>query len=99
MVERFMLPLKFCKTFFDSHLTHRIDSSDANAFRTFDWEIPNCRAIREGVMPAERCTNGVNLTTSQWRLSSIDVPSFLRFPHYALWRPASTLHLLKCCRV
>jgi hypothetical protein len=26
--------------------------SDANAFRTFDWEIPNCRAIREGVMPA-----------------------------------------------
>jgi hypothetical protein len=47
-----MLPLKFCKTFFDSHLTYRFGSSDANAFRTFDWEIPNCRAIREGVMPA-----------------------------------------------
>ena len=26
--------------------------SDTNAFRTFDWEIPNCRAIRVGVMPA-----------------------------------------------
>jgi hypothetical protein len=31
---------------------HRLGSSDANAFRTFDWEIPNCRAIRDGVMPA-----------------------------------------------
>ena len=47
-----MLPLKFCKTFFDSHLTHRIDSSDANAFRTFDWEIPNCRAMALGLTPA-----------------------------------------------
>jgi hypothetical protein len=35
MVERFMLPLKFCKPFFDSRLTHRFGSSDANAFRTF----------------------------------------------------------------
>jgi hypothetical protein len=52
MVERFMLPLKFCKAFFDSHLTHRFGSSDANAFRTFDCEIPNSRAIRDGVMPA-----------------------------------------------
>jgi hypothetical protein len=51
-VERFMLPLKFRKPFFDSHLTHRFGSSDANAFRTFDWEIPNCRAIRDGVIPA-----------------------------------------------
>ena len=47
-----MLPLKFCKTLFDSHLFHRFVSSDANAFRTFDWEIPNSRAIRGGVMPA-----------------------------------------------
>ncbi len=31
---------------------HRLGSSDANAFRTFDWEIPNCRAIRDGVIPA-----------------------------------------------
>jgi hypothetical protein len=31
---------------------HRFSSCEANALRTFDWEIPNCRAIREGVMPA-----------------------------------------------
>jgi hypothetical protein len=31
---------------------HRFGSSDANAFRTFDWEIPNCLAILAGVMPA-----------------------------------------------
>jgi hypothetical protein len=43
--------LKFCKTLFDSHLSHRFGSSDANAFRTFDREIPNCFAIRDGVMP------------------------------------------------
>jgi hypothetical protein len=28
------------------------DGSVANAFRTSDWETPNCRAIRDGVMPA-----------------------------------------------
>jgi hypothetical protein len=27
-------------------------SSDANTLRTSDWEIPNCLAIREGVIPA-----------------------------------------------
>jgi hypothetical protein len=31
---------------------HRFGSSDAKAFLTFDWEIPNCRAILAGVMPA-----------------------------------------------
>jgi hypothetical protein len=31
---------------------HRFGSSVANAFRTFDGEIPNCRAILAGVMPA-----------------------------------------------
>jgi hypothetical protein len=31
---------------------HRFGSSVAKAFRTFDWEIPNCRAILAGVMPA-----------------------------------------------
>ena len=36
----------------DVHLSHRFGSPDANAFRTFDWEIPNCGAIRDGVMPA-----------------------------------------------
>ena len=47
-----MLPLKFCKMCFDSHIIHRFVSSDAKALRTFDWEIPNCRAIRDGVVPA-----------------------------------------------
>jgi hypothetical protein len=32
-------------------ITH-FDGSVANAFRTSDWETPNCLAIREGVMPA-----------------------------------------------
>jgi hypothetical protein len=31
---------------------HRFGSSVANAFLTLDWEIPNCRAILAGVMPA-----------------------------------------------
>ena len=48
-----MLPLKFCKMCFDSHVIHRFVSSDAKALRTFDWEIPNCRAIRDGVMSSE----------------------------------------------
>src|SRR3989440_11977179 len=26
--------------------------SDASTFRTSDWEIPNCLAMREGVIPA-----------------------------------------------
>ena len=33
---------------------HRFSSGEASTFRTFDWQIPNCRAIREGVMPALR---------------------------------------------
>ena len=47
-----MLPLKFCEMCFDSHMIHRFVPSGDKAFRTFDWEIPNCRAIREGVTPA-----------------------------------------------
>jgi hypothetical protein len=31
---------------------HLFGSSLANAFLTFDWEIPNYRAILAGVMPA-----------------------------------------------
>jgi hypothetical protein len=50
--ERFMLPLKFCKMRFDSHMVHRLVSSDAKAFRTFDWDSPKSRAIRDGVIPA-----------------------------------------------
>jgi len=30
---------------------HRFGSSAASAFLTFDWEIPNCRAILAGMMP------------------------------------------------
>jgi hypothetical protein len=26
--------------------------SNANTFRTSDWEIPNCLAMREGAIPA-----------------------------------------------
>jgi hypothetical protein len=47
-----MLPLKFCKMSLDRHMIHRFVSSDAKAYRTLDWEIPNCRAIRDSVMPA-----------------------------------------------
>jgi hypothetical protein len=35
-----------------SRFCHRFGSSVAKAFRTFDWENPNCRAILAGVMPA-----------------------------------------------
>jgi hypothetical protein len=52
MFECFMLPLKFRKMCFDSHVIHRFVSSDANAFLTSDSEIPNSRAIRDGVIPA-----------------------------------------------
>ena len=31
---------------------HRLGSADANALRTLACEIPNCRAIRDGVIPA-----------------------------------------------
>jgi len=47
-----MLPLQFRKMSLDRHIVHRFGLSDANAFRTFDWEIPNCLAMREGVTPA-----------------------------------------------
>ena len=29
-----------------------LGDSDANTLRTSDWEIPNCLAMREGVIPA-----------------------------------------------
>ena len=47
-----MLPFKLRNIRFDGHMIHRFRSSDANAFLTFDWEIPNCLAMREGVTPA-----------------------------------------------
>src|SRR5262249_2315305 len=61
----------------DMH-SHRFAISDANALRTSDREIPNCRAILEGVMPALKaartafnfpCVNG--RTTSTRRGSEI----------------------------
>ena len=50
--ERLVSPLKFRKLHFDRHMVYRFDVSPANALRTFAWEIPNCRAILAGVMPA-----------------------------------------------
>ena len=50
-------------------LIHCFGSSVASAFRTLDWEIPNCRAILAGVMPAfESRANGIHLTTGQCSL-------------------------------
>jgi hypothetical protein len=45
MVEKFPLGCS-------GRVLHRFGSSVASAFRTFDSEIPNCRAILAGVMPA-----------------------------------------------
>jgi len=51
------------------------DSSDANAFRTFDWDNPNCRAIRDGVMPALKAAR----TAFTWpRVSATSGMSTLR---------------------
>jgi hypothetical protein len=35
-----------------SHLEALLDASPASAFRTSDWEIPNCLAICDGLTPA-----------------------------------------------
>jgi hypothetical protein len=52
-------------------------NSDANTLRTSDWEIPNCLAMREGVIPALKvartaftwpCVNAT-LGSSDWRRS------------------------------
>jgi hypothetical protein len=36
----------------DLSLHFRLEASPASAFRTSDCEIPNCRAMRDGVIPA-----------------------------------------------
>ena len=36
----------------EPHAHFRLEASAASAFRTSDCEIPNCRAIRDGVIPA-----------------------------------------------
>jgi hypothetical protein len=60
---------------------HRLPSSDANAFFTSDWEIPNCRAIREGVTPALNaartaftfpCVKGIVASTFRGFLVGVD---------------------------
>src|SRR5262249_16627757 len=40
----------------------RLRGSDASTLRTSDWEIPNCLAMREGVIPALK----VARTTLTW---------------------------------
>src|SRR6516162_4995393 len=58
----------------------------ANALRTSDCEIPNCRAILDGVTPALKaartafnfaCVKGTATTTSTRRLREISAGSFL----------------------
>jgi hypothetical protein len=36
----------------DVHVTLCVAVSDANTFLTSDWDMPNCRAICDGLMPA-----------------------------------------------
>jgi hypothetical protein len=36
----------------DIHVTLCVAVSDANTFLTSDWDMPNCRAICDGLMPA-----------------------------------------------
>jgi len=66
--------------------SRRFAISDANALRTSDCEIPNCRAILEGVTPALKaartafnfpCVKGTAAATSTRCLREISVESFL----------------------
>src|SRR5713101_8321111 len=36
----------------DTHVALSVVVSDANTFLTSDWDMPNCRAICDGLMPA-----------------------------------------------
>ena len=60
--------------------SHRFAMSDANALRTSDCEIPNCRAILDGVTPALKaartafnfpCVKGTAVGTSTRRVREI----------------------------
>ena len=66
--------------------SHRFAVADANALRTSDCEIPNCRAILAGVTPALKaartafnfpCVKGTAATTLMRRLGEISAASFL----------------------
>ena len=82
--EHLVSPLKFRKLHFDRHMVHRFDASPANAFLTFAWEIPNCRAILAGVIPALKAARTaftcprVNETSATWacRRLSLDGDRF-----------------------
>jgi hypothetical protein len=73
-----MLPLKLRKMSLDRHMIHRFFSSDANAFRTSDCDIPNCRAIRECFTPALKAARtAFNFPcVKQGAFSNIHAPSF-----------------------
>lgn len=65
--------------------SHRFAVSDANAFRTSDCEIPNCRAILDGLTPALKAARTAfsfpcvkrSGTASTHRLRDISGGSFL----------------------
>jgi hypothetical protein len=66
--------------------SHRFAMSDANALRTSDCEIPNCRAILDGVTPALKaartafnfpCVKGTAAGTSTRRVRGFLARSFL----------------------
>ena len=91
---------------------HRFGSSVASAFLTFDWEIPNCRAILAGVMPAlNGRANGIHLTPGQWDFGGIHGASFgkplraqmtrrlLRIRPNTRRELVSPFHLLKRCEM
>lgn len=46
----FVAGTQACRRILTLHF--RLEASPASAFRTSDCEIPNCRAIRDGVIPA-----------------------------------------------
>ena len=65
---------------------HRFPISDTNALRTSDCEIPNCRAILDGVTPPLKaarttfnvpCVKGMGATTATRCLREISTERFL----------------------
>ena len=77
--ERLVSPLKFRKMHFDRHMVQLFDELPAKVFRTFDWEIPNCRAILAGAMPALKAARTaftcprVNETSATWACRRLSV--------------------------
>ena len=78
-----MVPATTCSS---DMYSHRFAISDANALRISDCEIPNCRAILDGVTPALKaartafsfpCVKVTEGTTSTRRAREILAGSFL----------------------